>query len=248
MIISKTKQGDVPEKRSQAHTAYISSYSLLQRPKHQVFLSFGEDVRKTFVSYLIMEFKWIGIAVVYSGFMRGKSMSLPEVTQAIKESSISVVVISKDYVSSSKCLDELVEILRWREETWGNRVMPIYYEMSPYDLKKQTKTIGNRLVETYLGKVEMPELRWMRALTYIVNIVGESSEDWFVFQSLCIVVNISIRLFWSLKLLCTTLKLYETYELIEDTLERLAIYRTLLCCYYSKPFDRKRFFFKSSQG
>ncbi|KAG7636426.1 Winged helix DNA-binding domain superfamily [Arabidopsis thaliana x Arabidopsis arenosa] len=177
--ISKTKQGDLPEKISQADTAYLTSPSLLQRRSHQVFLSFSEDVPRYFVSYLIKKLKWIGITVVYSGFMGGKSMSRPEVTQAIEESSISVVILSKDYVSSSKCLDELVEIIRWREENLGNRVMPIYYEMGTSDVMKQAKTIGNRLVETYLGKVvEKPELRWMRALAYIVNIVGESSQYW----------------------------------------------------------------------
>lgn len=179
MILSETKQGEAANKDS-----FSSSSSLLHRQRYRVFLSFCEDVRRTFVSYLIKEFKWIGITAVYSESKGGQSMSHPEVTQAIKDSRISIVILSKNYVSSSKCLNELVEILTWSEETRGHRVIPIYYEVDPYYVRKQTKTIGKGLVGTSFRKLEKPELRRMRALTYIVDIAGVSSQDWFVVKSL----------------------------------------------------------------
>uniref|UniRef100_A0A1J3CUJ9 Disease resistance protein RRS1 n=1 Tax=Noccaea caerulescens TaxID=107243 RepID=A0A1J3CUJ9_NOCCA len=173
LILSETKQGLAP------HKASFSSSSLIHHQRNHVFLSFCEDVRRTFVTYLIKEFKWIGITAVHSQFTGGKSMSRHEVTHAIKESRVSVVILSRNYVSSSRCLNELVEILTWREETWGHRVIiPIYYEVNPSDVRNQTKTIGKDLMRNSLEKIEKIELRWMRALTCIVDIVGESSQDW----------------------------------------------------------------------
>ncbi|CAA7021988.1 unnamed protein product [Microthlaspi erraticum] len=167
-ILSETKQGVAAHKSS-----------LIHHQRNHVFLSFCEDVRRTFVSYLIKEFKWIGITAVHSQFKGGKSMSRHKVTQAIKESRVSVVILSRNYVSSSRCLNELVEILTWREETWGHRVViPIYYEVNQSDVRNQTKTIGKDLMRNSLEKIEKMELRWMRALTCIVDIVGESSQDW----------------------------------------------------------------------
>ncbi|KAG2298220.1 hypothetical protein Bca52824_034692 [Brassica carinata] len=165
-------------RRVASDMAPLSSSSLSPRPIYHVFLSFYEDVRKTFVSYLIKEFKWLGITAVYRGLVGGQVTSHPEVTEAIKESRISVVILSKNYVSSSRCLNELVEIITWRKRTWGYRVIPVYYEVDPSYVRKQTKSIGKGLVETFLGKVEKPELRWRRALTYVVDTVGESSRDW----------------------------------------------------------------------
>lgn len=184
LILSETEQPVA------AREASISSSSLIHRQRNHVFLSFCEDVRRTFVSYLIKEFKWIGITALYSEIKGSQSMSYPEVTQAIKESRISIVILSKNYVSSSRCLDELVEILTWSEETWGHRVIPIYFEVDLSYVKKQTKTIGKDLVGTSFRKLEKPELKWMRALTYIVDIAGLSSMEWFVVKSLMHITSI----------------------------------------------------------
>ncbi|XP_013622929.1 PREDICTED: disease resistance protein RRS1 isoform X2 [Brassica oleracea var. oleracea] len=172
LILSETNR------RVASDMAPLSSSSLSPRPRYDVFLSFYEDVRRTFVSYLIKEFKWLGITAVYSGLVGCEVTSHPEVTEAIKKSRISVVILSKNYVSSSRCLNELVEIITWSKETWGYRVIPVYYEVDPSYVRKQTKTIGKGLVGTFLGKVEKPEVKWRRALTYIVDEVGESSQDW----------------------------------------------------------------------
>lgn len=208
MILSETNR------RVASDMAPLSSSSLSPRPRYDVFLSFYEDVRRTFVSYLIKEFKWLGITAVYSGLVGCEVTSHPEVTEAIKKSRISVVILSKNYVSSSRCLNELVEIITWSKETWGYRVIPVYYEVDPSYVRKQTKTIGKGLVGTFLGKVEKPEVKWRRALTYIVDEVGESSQDWFVLNLLCQ----CFYYFLFLELLCVSLKHYEIFVVDQKVL------------------------------
>ena len=80
---------------------------------YDVFLSFrGEDTRKKFTDHLYT-------ALVDKGFRtfrdddeieRGESLQ-PELDRAIEQSRVSIIVLSKDYASSTWCLDELVMIL-----------------------------------------------------------------------------------------------------------------------------------------
>ncbi|XP_016471703.1 disease resistance protein Roq1 isoform X1 [Nicotiana tabacum] len=120
-----------------------STSSPTQNWKNDVFLSFrGEDTRKTFVGHLYYALKHKGIHTFKDDVRleRGKSIS-PELVKAIEQSRFAIVVFSKNYASSTWCLDELVKIMKCKKEL-GLTVMPIFYDVDPSDVSKQSGTFA----------------------------------------------------------------------------------------------------------
>ena len=147
---------------------------------YHVFLSFrGEDVRKGFLSHVLKEFKSKGINVfIDNEIKRGESVG-PVLVGAIRHSRIAVVLLSRNYASSSWCLDELVEIMKCRDEV-GQTVMTIFYEVDPSDVRKQTGDFGKAFDETCVGKTEKVKKAWRQALYDVAGIAGYHSSNWFV--------------------------------------------------------------------
>ncbi|GJS30841.1 TMV resistance protein N-like protein [Tanacetum coccineum] len=90
-----------------------STTALTGRWTYDVFLSFcGGDTRKKFVDHLYSALDRAGIYTFKDDkkLLRGKSIS-PELTKAIEESMVAVVIFSKKYSNSYWCLDELVKIM-----------------------------------------------------------------------------------------------------------------------------------------
>ncbi|XP_021822539.1 TMV resistance protein N-like [Prunus avium] len=112
--------------------------------RHHVFLSFrGQDTRKTFTDHLYT-------ALVNAGFrtfrdddevQRGEGIK-PELQKAIKHSRTSVIVFSKDYASSTWCLEELVMILERKRISADHVVLPVFYDVDPSDVRKQTGSLA----------------------------------------------------------------------------------------------------------
>ncbi|KAL1194349.1 Disease resistance protein RML1B [Cardamine amara subsp. amara] len=140
--------------------------------RYNVFPSFhGQDVRKTFLSHLRNQFDSNGITMFDDqGMERSQTIALALI-RAIRESRISVVVLSKNYASSSWCLNELVEIMECK-----NIVMPIFYQVDPSEVRKQTGDFGKAFQKNCAGKEE--KQRWIQALIYVGNIAGEHWLNW----------------------------------------------------------------------
>ncbi|KAJ6917935.1 TMV resistance protein N-like [Populus alba x Populus x berolinensis] len=84
-----------------------------------VFLSFSiEDTGKNFSDHLNSALTYAGLRTFRNddGVRRGENTG-SETRKAIQESKISVIVFSKDYASSTQCLDELVMIMDARRAT-----------------------------------------------------------------------------------------------------------------------------------
>ncbi|XP_062171078.1 TMV resistance protein N-like [Alnus glutinosa] len=108
---------------------------------YDVFLSFrGEDTRKSFTDHLYSALVRVGIRTFLVGeeLPRGENMHT-ELLNAIRGSKIFIVVFFKGYASSRWCLDELVEIVDYKN-TIGHTLLLIFYHVNPSDVRNQTGT------------------------------------------------------------------------------------------------------------
>ncbi|XP_010441319.1 PREDICTED: disease resistance protein RML1A-like [Camelina sativa] len=146
--------------------------------RYQVFPSFhGPDVRKGFLSHLQNHFASKGITTFKDQEIERGQTIRPELVLAIRQSRVSIVLLSKKYASSSWCLDELVEIFKCKE-AFGQIVMTIFYEVDPSDVRKQRGDFGSAFEKTCQGKTEEVKQSWSKALTDVANIEGEHSLNW----------------------------------------------------------------------
>lgn len=124
----------------------FSSYSSRNRI-FDVFLSFrGEDVRKTFLSHLLKELDRRLVSAFKDNEIKRSQWLDLALKQAIRNSRIAIVVFSKHYASSSWCLNELLEIVKCKDE-FGQLVIPIFYGLGPSHIRYQRGDFRGALSE-----------------------------------------------------------------------------------------------------
>ncbi|XP_060178606.1 TMV resistance protein N-like isoform X2 [Lycium barbarum] len=140
---------------------------------YHVFLSFsGEDTRKKFVGHLENRLCQVGFQI----FKDDKSVRKGDVIsmaleKGIENSRISIVVLSTNYASSRWCLDELVKILECKEKL-KQKVMPIFYDVEPSEVRKQTGKFGEGFAKLKEQFGDQSMEKWKAALTEVANISG----------------------------------------------------------------------------
>ncbi|XP_034677333.1 disease resistance protein RUN1-like [Vitis riparia] len=156
-----------------------SSSSSSSQGSYDVFLSFrGEDTRNNFTAHLYQELRTKGINTFIDDdkLERGRVIS-PALVTAIENSMFSIIVLSENYASSKWCLEELAKILECMK-TRGQRVLPIFYNVDPSDVKKQRGKFGEALAkhEENLENLERVQI-WKDALTQVANLSGWDSRN-----------------------------------------------------------------------
>ncbi|BAT92811.1 TMV resistance protein [Vigna angularis] len=145
---------------------------------YDVFVSFrGEDTRNNFTSFLFGDLHRAGIVAFRDDeCIKKGDFIAPELLQAIQGSRLFVVVLSKNYASSTWCLRELVEIFNCCE-TSPRPVIPIFYDVEPTTVRNQKgcyeKAFAEHENRFREDKVKMEEVqRWKEALRKLANISG----------------------------------------------------------------------------
>ncbi|GKB89146.1 Toll/interleukin-1 receptor-like protein [Tanacetum coccineum] len=137
-----------------------------------VFLSFrGQDTRHSFSDHLYDALNRAGISTFRDDEEINKDDELkPEIERAIKESRSSIVVLSKNYATSSWCLDKLHLILDQRRNC-NHFTLPVFYHVDPLDVRKQTNTFAIEVQDSSWWTDDNVH-RWKAALTEVANLSG----------------------------------------------------------------------------
>ncbi|XP_020535226.1 disease resistance protein RPV1 isoform X2 [Jatropha curcas] len=150
---------------------------------YHVFLSFrGGDTRKNFTDHLYTALVQQGIHTFRDDdeIQRGENIEM-EIQRAIRESKLSIIVLSRDYASSRWCLDELAMIME-RRRVVGHVVVPVFYDVDPKQVRDQTGSYGEAFArhEKNFKKEEMEN--WREALRQAADLGGMVLQDGYESQ------------------------------------------------------------------
>lgn len=145
---------------------------------YDVFLSFrGKDTRKTFTDHLYNALDRVGIRTFRDNeeLPKGKTISY-ELVNAVRRSRIYIVIFSKGYASSKWCLHELAEIVNCCRKNKVHTLYPIFYHVSPSDVRNQTGTFAEAFTaheKLFQSEMEREMVqRWREALTLAAEYAG----------------------------------------------------------------------------
>lgn len=112
---------------------------------YDVFLSFCDnDTDKSFASYLYTALTVAGVVVFRddNNKLRNHDQIItPSVLHAIEGSRMSIIIFSRNYADSARCLHELEKIME-SYRTIGQMVLPVFYDVDPSDACHYEGMIG----------------------------------------------------------------------------------------------------------
>jgi len=161
-----------------------SSSALVTLPRrknyYDVFVTFrGEDTRNNFTDHFFDALQREGIYAFRDDTNLPKGGSIgPELLRAIEDSHIFVVVFSRNYASSTWCLQELEKILECVKVS-KKHVLPVFYDVDPSVVRKQSGIYREAFVkhEKRFQQDSEKVLRWREALTQVADLSGWDLRD-----------------------------------------------------------------------
>jgi len=163
--------------------------------KYDVFVSFrGEDIRDKFLSHLEKDFSQKQIHTFTDKKLTTGNEIEPSLFEAIKGSSISLIIFSENYASSHWCLDELVKILECKKK-YGRIVIPVFYGVEPTDVRHQKKSYENAFSELEKKYSSSEVQKWRHALQTSATLSGIPSSNFRLVLSTHTFFSIDIILY-----------------------------------------------------
>ncbi|KAE9599226.1 putative IQ motif, EF-hand binding, TIR domain, PH domain-containing protein [Lupinus albus] len=173
---------------------YLSS---MNGSVYDVFISFrGIDTRSGFTGNLHRALcgKQIKSFMDDKDLEKGAEIN-PALHKAIQNSRIALVVLSKNYASSTFCLDELEKIMDCSKDK-GMLVLPVFYEVDPSDVRYQKGEYADALNKHEARIIDNKDKieKWRFALTKIAHLSGwEFNRDRYEYELIDSIVEDIIR-------------------------------------------------------
>ncbi|XP_060671822.1 disease resistance protein RUN1-like, partial [Ziziphus jujuba] len=139
--------------------------------EYDVFLSFdtGDDTVMNFTNYLYKTLRRKRILTFKleneDQCDKGKDVP-PKLLQAMKNSRLFIIILSTNYVASSRCLDQLVHILECGGTSVTRKVFPIFYNVDSSMFQRQINSYEKAFAKHNPEKVE----RWRSSLAEVCNL------------------------------------------------------------------------------
>ncbi|XP_056162182.1 disease resistance protein L6-like [Syzygium oleosum] len=168
-----------PLPSSSQSSSYLSSISTSSRTNYEVFLSFrGPDTRRGFANFLYTSLINARIIVFRDDNELDPGENIPDaLVQSIKQSRISIPIISKDYASSKSCLMELAQMVECKEAD-AQLIIPIFYDISPADLTYRRGCVGKSFRKHKRRGIDREVIKkWKEALEKIAAIKGHDLRN-----------------------------------------------------------------------
>ena len=156
-------------------TSSFSFWSAITHHRHDVFLSFrGENTRHGLAKELHSALQEAGIPTYRDdvNLEKGRKVS-SELLKAIQMSRVAIIVFSRNYASSSWCLDELIKILECKQVD-GQFIMPVFCDINPDDVRRQTTLFGEAFEGRFGSDTTVGDKvnRWRSALAEAASLSG----------------------------------------------------------------------------
>ena len=173
-------------------TQTFSTCSFSSPPKYDVFLSFSEETSKSFTDHLYRALNMKGINT-----FKEDDEIVSKRSKAIEESRFAIVVLSKTYVSSIWCLEELAEIVERKKKLMmvlGEKkeedgifqsssssckrdwdiVYPVFYHVDTGEIRKQKGSVGEVFEkhEQVFKDNKEKVIKWRKALSQVADLGG----------------------------------------------------------------------------
>ncbi|XP_039164656.1 disease resistance protein RPV1-like [Eucalyptus grandis] len=168
---------EIKRRKADDTGAPSSSATLKGSNSYDVFLSFrGTDTRNTFVDHLYNNLVDAGICVFKDDdeLCEGEEIGT-NLLAAIKNSKISIPVLSQNYASSKWCLQELVQMIECMKSA-GQVVLPIFYRVEPADVRHQKGSFREAFSHLRGKYSEEDVAKWKEALQEVASLKGWESE------------------------------------------------------------------------
>lgn len=148
---------------------------------YDVFLNFrGKDTRKSFTDHLYENLIAHGIHTFRDDEELEKGGDIAaDLSRAIEESKIFIVVFSETYATSKWCLNELVKIADCMTKR-GSLVIPVFYHVEPREVGNQQGSFGDAFLkhrENANPEKEILIAKWENALKLVSKRKGQPVDD-----------------------------------------------------------------------